>query len=613
MGVTADDVVASIEMILGWTPSQDLVDYHLGLGFRDRKHLADYMMSTDEFRHKHRAHNQTIALGDRIMSYTHRGEVIYLAPTDLDLTPNVIRSGRHEPHVERMIVASINVGDAAIDIGCNVGYHTLAIAQAVGQSGSVFAYEANPSLSKLLHATLTVNNLTDFRCQGRVRLFKNAVADKPGSLILQVAPEHFGSGHLVTESKSSDFGQEYSDRVVVECVTLDETLAGLARADFLHMDIEGAEPLAIRGAQALLDRSPDIKIITEWSPHMMRTLCDPVEYVEGLVRRGFRFWRIGYDEIAPVSSSELFNIGHGDLYVSRIPPYERAPDSAKPIVDHWKAKAEQAAERRARLQSFGPRASAILVDTDHGFFAVDPEDSSVSSQLLHNGAYADNEIDQLLPLVSDTGSVLVVGSHVGSHVVRLSRRCHQLVAIEANPNTFRLLMANLALNRCDNVKAYNLAASDKPERLKFLLNRENSGGSKRAPVIAAESYFYDNPEEVEIEAVALDDLLGEREFDLILMDIEGSEYFALRGMQRLLTSARALAVEFLGHHITDVAGVTIEQFSDVITPFFEFLYVPGAGVTHRPHVGEKLAEMFYAGQGHDLIYFFKTLPEALGQ
>jgi hypothetical protein len=49
-GVSADDIIASIEMILGRTPDQALVDYHLKLGFADRFALGKYMISTDEFR-----------------------------------------------------------------------------------------------------------------------------------------------------------------------------------------------------------------------------------------------------------------------------------------------------------------------------------------------------------------------------------------------------------------------------------------------------------------------------------------------------------------------------------------------------------------------------------
>jgi FkbM family methyltransferase len=335
-----------------------------------------------------------------------------------------------------------------------------------------------------------------------------------------------------------------------------------------------------------------IEMILGWTPSQ-----ELVDYHLGL----------GFQDRKSLGAYMMSTDQFRDKYVLRSSLQDKRSSGSS---DHWKAKAELAAERLATLRSFGPRACGVLVDTDHGYFAVDPEDGGVSLRLLHHGTYADSEIDQLAPLV-DGGSVLVVGSHIGAHVVRLSRRCRELVAIEANPNTFKLLRANLALNGCGNVEPYNLAASDRPERLRFLLNRENSGGSKRAPVVEADCYVYDNPQEVEVEAVALDDLLGNRAFDLILMDIEGSEYFALKGMQTLLANSAVLAVEFLAHHLTDVAGVSIQDFTGVIVPFFDWLYVPGDGATPKPQIAHRLEAMFTAGQGHDLIYFFKTLPEDL--
>lgn len=53
-GVTPNDIVSSIEMILGRTPDQALVDYHMGLGFVDRADLGRYMLSTHEFRDRYR-------------------------------------------------------------------------------------------------------------------------------------------------------------------------------------------------------------------------------------------------------------------------------------------------------------------------------------------------------------------------------------------------------------------------------------------------------------------------------------------------------------------------------------------------------------------------------
>jgi FkbM family methyltransferase len=73
-------------------------------------------------------------------------------------------------------------------------------------------------------------------------------------------------------------------------------------------------------------------------------------------------------------------------------------------------------------------------------------------------------------------------------------------------------------------------------------------------------YYYDNPEIVSVKASSLDAYLEERDFHIVVVDTEGSEYFALQGMQELLSNCRVLVVEFLPHHLKNVSGVTIEQF-----------------------------------------------------
>jgi FkbM family methyltransferase len=125
-------------------------------------------------------------------------------------------------------------------------------------------------------------------------------------------------------------------------------------------------------------------------------------------------------------------------------------------------------------------------------------------------------------------------------VIPLSGLCKKVVAIEANPTTFGLLEINLRINDVRNCRALNVAASDRKETLQFIINRTNSGGSKRMPVIRDYRYFYDNPETIQVPAVPLDDLFRDEAIDLIVMDIEGSEYFALKGMQTILSRANVL-------------------------------------------------------------------------
>ena len=165
---------------------------------------------------------------------------------------------------------------------------------------------------------------------------------------------------------------------------------------------------------------------------------------------------------------------------------------------------------------------------------------------------------------------------------------------------------NLLLNRCENVRALHLAASDKREQLPFLASSANSGGSKRVPIVRDYRYFYDRPKVINVPAAPLDEILPDSTFDLIVMDIEGSEYFALKGMPRLLARARTLAIEFLPHHLTKVAGISAADFVDQIYPFFDQLTVPGKSLTvEKDQFHSVLSEMFERNEIDEGLIFRK--------
>src|SRR5215471_12379157 len=223
-GITADDVIAGIEMLLGRTPDAALVDYHLGLGFADRFALGKYIINTGEFQSRVSKTSRffrstSVFLGDRVLTSTHRGHALYLVPLDLDLTPSIIRNGEWEPHVERTIVTSLRSGDIAVDVGANVGYHTLAMAAAVGSGGQIHAFEANPELMRLLKGTMVVNGLA------WVALYQDAALDRCGNATLASAPAHYGSGHVIDGVASPDHDLAYPVSVDVRAVTLDAVLA----------------------------------------------------------------------------------------------------------------------------------------------------------------------------------------------------------------------------------------------------------------------------------------------------------------------------------------------------------------------------------------------------
>lgn len=242
------------------------------------------------------------------------------------------------------------------------------------------------------------------------------------------------------------------------------------------------------------------------------------------------------------------------------------------------------AQVRARLMRrlTGRYVSGFLIDTGGCRLLVDPADGVVGRELRFRGRYGEQELRRIEALVSDRSTVAFIGTHVGALAIPATRKVRKAYLVEANPRTFALLQKNLALNAVANAVAFNVAVGEAAGEIDFVLSTANSGGSKREPQVKAAKYYYDRPQTIRVPMVPFDTLVdpADERFDLILMDIEGSECFALKGMQSVLSRTETLIVEFIGHHVRNVAGVSVAEFLAPIEPHFGHLYIP----TLRRHV-----------------------------
>ncbi|GIS27718.1 MAG: hypothetical protein CM15mP128_4770 [Methanobacteriota archaeon] len=125
--------------------------------------------------------------------------------------------------------------------------------------------------------------------------------------------------------------------------------------------------------------------------------------------------------------------------------------------------------------------TGLIVDAKNGRFAVDPADLEVGAKLRLHGAYGLDEVERIAALIDETSSVLVVGSHIGSLVIPISKLCSKVVAV-GPPRNYRLLETNIKLNDATNVEPHHVAASAKRREDSLQMNTVNSGGSKRVPV-----------------------------------------------------------------------------------------------------------------------------------
>ncbi|MFY9288842.1 MAG: FkbM family methyltransferase [Alphaproteobacteria bacterium] len=167
----------------------------------------------------------------------------------------------------------IQPGMTVLDIGANIGAHTVGLAKKVGNTGQVIAFEPQRVVYQMLCGNLALNNIQN------VSSLMAAVGKTPGSITVP----------RLNYDVSGNFGGialgNYDQGEVVPLLTLDSLQ--LPRCHFIKLDVEGMELEALEGAVETMKR------------------CQPFLYVENdrrdrseplirfLLAQGYRlFWHL---------------------------------------------------------------------------------------------------------------------------------------------------------------------------------------------------------------------------------------------------------------------------------------------------------------------------------
>jgi FkbM family methyltransferase len=161
-------------------------------------------------------------------------------------------------------------GDVVVDVGAHIGVFCVRASRAVGEEGKVLAIEPDPSNLELLNRNIRANSVRNVVVIGK------AVYGRRGRERLYLSP-HRASHSLYKQ------GYRW---IEVEADTLDCILAGsCVKADFIKMDIEGAEVEALKGMNETLRKHVRLAIAGYHIVDGTRTCGIVAEYLRS---RGFR-------------------------------------------------------------------------------------------------------------------------------------------------------------------------------------------------------------------------------------------------------------------------------------------------------------------------------------
>lgn len=254
----------------------------------------------------------------------------------------------------------------------------------------------------------------------------------------------------------------------------------------------------------------------------------------------------------------------------------------------------------ARRFAVGPYGAAVLAKTRNGALLVPPGDMFVGRRLCFKGEYDAELLDFFLGKCSSGSRILIVGAHVGALAVPVAGRVGSVAAVEANPSIFELLRMNVALNGLANVELHNFAAGDRNGEANFLASRLNTGGSGLVVGEAGAwdwAYSHEKPSTLTVSMRRLDDVFADDQFDFLVMDVEGGEAVALRGMPGLLSRCRGLLIEVFERHLRRVARVSNEEFLSLIAPYFDRAVI----LPEKPRNGEAAFSAPYAREAFPAV------------
>jgi len=226
-------------------------------------------------------------------------------------------------------------------------------------------------------------------------------------------------------------------------------------------------------------------------------------------------------------------------------------------------------------------------------------DDQLLKSLFLTGLFEPNEFLLLDRLLRPGMEFVDVGANLGLYTLFAARKVGMrgvVLALEPSSREFQKLRANVELNRMSQVRLQQVAASDRSTQAELLVAEEERSGHNTLGAFGYGDTLLASKEVVRLER--LDEIVrleGLKSVDVIKMDIEGGELFALQGALRTLQTFHPILLIEMADRSSAGLGSTSAHVWDFLSglgycfcSFGETTGAPVPAVRKETYDGENL-------------------------
>jgi FkbM family methyltransferase len=220
-----------------------------------------------------------------------------------------------DPAIRAFLRTHLRPGECALDVGANQGLHTATLADCVGPTGTVHAFEANPDVAAGL--------IRRFQGMGNVRIHPVAVSDDAAVLTFYMdIRQGLGGVASSLEVLHDLHATGQAKPVTVQAITLDDFCARHdLKPRLIKIDVEGHELKVIRGAARTIATHRPLLIFEFWETWWDRG----VRHIFDYLKPGYTLTRL--QDGVNVEEFYYHNRGEGTVDIACVPRAEsRARD-----------------------------------------------------------------------------------------------------------------------------------------------------------------------------------------------------------------------------------------------------------------------------------------------